>query len=74
VNRRDFVALLGLAVVVVAFVAYEMAGLLLPGWHTISYYASISPGLGHAIEAGFIVAGGGGAVWFYFHLRGRIPK
>ncbi len=74
-TRRDFVILLSLAVIVLGFVAYEIAGLTLPGWHTVSFLASQNPALHVGITVAFVVAGLVGAAWFWWHARkGRIPK
>lgn len=73
-TKRDADILLGLAVIVVGFVAFEMAGLLLPGWHTISYYAAHNAVLDYFLLAAFVLGGLGGAVWFWFHIRRGIPK
>jgi hypothetical protein len=73
-GRWDFVILLSILDAVGIFVAYEMAGLRLQFWHTISYYAQYHPILEWAIIAAFILAGNGLAIWFYFHIKAGIPK
>lgn len=75
-TRKDFVVLLVLAILVLAFVAYEMAGELLPGWDTISFFSQRSNALFDAIFALFILGGLGGAGWWYWHIKrsGRISK
>ena len=75
-TKRDGAVLLGLAVLVLAFVAYEMAGLSLPGWDTVSFFSQRSDPLFVTIFALFILGGLGGAGWWYWHIKraGRIPK
>lgn len=68
--------LLGLAVLVLSFVAYELAGLdpKLPGVHTISYVAQNDHWLAWVIGATFPLAGAAGWVWWHWHLSRRITK
>lgn len=67
--------LLGLLVVVGAFVVYEEAGLRLEGWHTASFYAQQNPLLFFAILILIPVSGLGLMAWWWWHIRrGRIPK
>ncbi len=73
-SRRDFVILLSLAIIVLGFVAYEMAGLLLPGWHTISFYAHASTWLDYGITGLIAGAGAVGVWWWRRHMRSRIPR
>jgi hypothetical protein len=74
-QRRDYVILLGLLVVVAAFVAYEEAGLRLDGWHTISYFSQHNLVLFIAILVLIPASGLGVTVWWWFHIRrGRILK
>jgi hypothetical protein len=73
-SRLDFVVLLSLLVVVTAFVAFEMAGLLLPGWHTISYYAHANRWLDYLISALFLAGGAGGFIWWRHHVSQNIPR
>jgi hypothetical protein len=73
-DRLDFVILLALVVLVAAFVAYEMAGLLLPGFHTISYEAVRHTWLAYLIGALFVAGGLVGLLWWRRHLRSNIAK
>lgn len=67
---NDFGVLLAVVILVVLFAFYEIAGLTLPGWHTISYYAHRYLWVKVAITLGFIV----GAAWFWLHASGDVPK
>lgn len=71
---RDFVILLSLAVLVMAFVAYEMAGEALPGWHTVSFIAQRESPLAIGIGIAFPAAGLGGLAWWIHHMHSRISK
>jgi hypothetical protein len=51
-----------------------MAGLTLPGWHTVSYFAQHSPILALAIGVGIASSGAGGLLWWRHHLKTDIPK
>ena len=73
-GKWDFVVLLSILDAVGIFVAYEIAGLTLPLWHTISYYAQFNQVLEWSIIAAFILAGNGLAIWFYFHIKAGIPR
>jgi hypothetical protein len=73
-SRRDFAVLLGLAVLVLGFVAYEMAGLTIDGWHSVSWYAQHNIVLAAFIGVLFIAGGLGGLLWWIRHLRSRIPR
>jgi hypothetical protein len=75
VNRRDFVILLGLAVLVLAFVAWELGGLTagLP-IHTISWYSQHNAPLAIGIGVAFPAAGIAGLAWWIWHMHSRIPK
>lgn len=73
-SRKDFVVLLTLAVLVLGFVAYEMAGLLLPGWHTLSFLSEHNQPLAIGIGVAFPVAGLAGLAWWIHHMHSRIPK
>lgn len=66
---RDTYVLLGLGILVLAFIAYELAGLTLPGWHTISYYAKYHPWLFSGILLGFMALGMIAPVWWVIHVR-----
>jgi len=74
VTRKDAIVLLVLAVLVIAFVAYEMAGEELPGWHTISFIAQHNSPLAIGIGIAFPAGGIGGAVWWWKHMHSRISK
>lgn len=72
---RDAVVLLSLAVVVLAFVAWELGGLTLGlPIHTISFYAQHNQPLAIGIGIAFPVAGLAGLVWWIRHMRSQIPK
>jgi hypothetical protein len=58
------------AVVGMAGVAYEIAGLTLPGRHTISYSAHRSRPLRLVIFGGFIF----GAAWWWWHSGQEIVR
>jgi hypothetical protein len=75
VTRRDFVVLLSLAIIVLAFVAWELAGLTagLP-IHTISWYSQHNEPLAIGIGIAFPVAGMAGLAWWVHHMHSRIPK
>ena len=73
-NRRDFVVLLLLAVLVIGFVAYEMAGEALPGWHTISFIAQHNSPVAIGIGIAFPLGGIGGAIWWARHMHARISR
>lgn len=73
-SRLDFVILLALLVIVAGFVAWEMAGLLLPGFHTISFEAIHHAWLAYLIGALFVAGGAGGLLWWRHHLKTSIPK
>jgi hypothetical protein len=73
-SRLDFVILLSLLVLVAAFVAWEIAGLTLPGFHTISFEAVHHAWLAYLIGALFVAGGAGGLLWWRHHLTTSIPK
>lgn len=66
---RDTYVLLGLGIIILAFIAYELAGLTPPGWHTISYYAKYHPSLFTAILVGFMVLGLLAPIWWVAHIK-----
>ena len=66
---RDTYVLLGIGIVVLGFICYELAGLTLPGWHTISYLAKQHPSLFTAILVGFLALGMIAPVWWVWHVR-----
>lgn len=74
-TRRDFVVLLSLAVIVLAFVGWELGGLTagLP-IHTISFYAQHNEPLAIGIGIAFPVAGIAGLALWIRHMHSRIPK
>jgi hypothetical protein len=61
-------------VIVLGFVAFEMAGLTVDGLHTISFYASHNRWLDYLISALFLGGGAAGFVWWRHHVRSRIPR
>jgi len=69
INVLLFVGILG-----VAFTAYEIAGLTLPGWHTISWFAHEHVWLRWAISGGFLLIGAMLAIWFPFHAAAPVPR
>lgn len=66
-NVRDFDILAAIPLIALLFTLYEIGGLTLPGWHTISFFASHNPTLKLAIQAAFLIAGLSGAIWFGLH-------
>lgn len=62
----DTIYLLLAAVIFMGFIAYELAALALPKWHTVSWYAA------HQlwIRAGIAV----GLIWWLHHSAGVILK
>ena len=66
---RDTYVLLGLGIVVLLFIAYEIAGLTLPGWHTISFIAKHHPWLYTLILTAFAVGGPVGVWWWAWHIN-----
>jgi hypothetical protein len=66
----DLVALLGFGILGLVFVAFEIAGLTLPGMHTISYLAHHYPLLRLLILALFLLM----AVWWTIHSGRSIPR
>ncbi len=71
---RDFTILLVGVAISLLFVAYEMAGLTIPGWHTISYYASHNQTLRFAISCVMLLAGPISGAWFIWHTSHFIPR
>jgi hypothetical protein len=65
----DTYVLLGLGIVVLMFIAYELAGLMLPGWHTISFIAKHHRELYLIILAAFMLAGLVGPAWWVYHIN-----
>lgn len=74
-TRTDVVVLLCLAIVVLAFVAWELGGLTagLP-IHTISWYSQHDEPLAIGIGVAFPTAGIAGLVWWIHHMHSRIDK
>jgi len=66
----DLVALLGFGILGLVFVAFEIAGLTLPGMHTISYLAHHYPPLRLLILALFLLM----AAWWTIHSGRSIPR
>lgn len=66
---RDTYVLLGLGIIVLGFVGYEIAGLTLPGWHTISYIAKEHRWLYTLILTAFAVAGPLSIWWWVWHIN-----
>ena len=62
----DVLIVLGAGVAGMAAVAYELAGLTVPGWHTISYSAQRSWLLRIIILAGILAS----AAWWWLHTAG----
>jgi hypothetical protein len=58
------------AVLTIAFVFYEIAGLTVPGWHTISWYAHHHVYLRLLILTAFILT----IPWWWLHSGSSIPK
>jgi len=73
-SRVDFVVLLSLLVIVTAFVGYELAGLVLPGWHTVSFFAIHNPALAIGIAVAAFLALIAFEVWWWRHMHSSIPK
>ncbi len=72
---HDTYVLLGLGIIVLAFISYELAGLTLPGWHTISFYAKQHTWLFAAILIGFMALGMVAPMWWTYHVRfGNITR
>ena len=74
-TQIDGTVLLGLLVIVGAFVLYEMEGLQ-PGarWHTISYDAQRNPWLAWLIAGLGVVALIIFELWWKYHLTTNIPQ
>lgn len=60
---EDLAVLFILAILVVSFIFYELAGLTIPGWHTISYLAHNHWYLRFLILLGFLLA----PIWWMIH-------
>ena len=72
---RDTYVLLGLAILVLLFCAVELAGLTLPGFHTISFVAKHNRWLYYAIWGAFVLAGPVGVWWWWWHITfGQISR
>ena len=65
---RDTYVLLGLGILVLGFIAYELAGLTVPGLHTISFIAKHNHWLFVSILVGFMVAGFVAPAWWIWHI------
>jgi hypothetical protein len=66
----DLVALLGFGILGLVFVAFEIAGLTLPGLHTVSYLAHHYPPLRLLILALFLLM----PIWWMQHSGGNVPR
>ena len=66
----DIYSLLGFAILALAFTAYEIAGLTVPGWHTISFLAHGNALLRGVILAGFLLA----PIWWWLHSGHAVAK
>ena len=67
--HHDTYVLLGLGILILGFVAYEIAGLTLPGWHTISWFAKYHSWLFTTILVGFMALGLLAPLWWVGHIR-----
>jgi len=67
---EDLAVLFVVAVLTIAFVFYEIAGLTVPGWHTISWYAHHHVYLRLLILVAFLLA----PVWWTIHSGQDIPR
>lgn len=66
----DVDLLLAAAVAFMAFVAYEIAALVEPGWHTVSWYAKHQLWVRAGVALGFVV----GLIWWFNHTAGPVLK
>jgi hypothetical protein len=73
-TATDLNVLLVVGILGIAFTAYEIGGLTLPGWHTISWYAHQYIWLRWVISGAFILAGITLALWFPGHAAAPVPK
>jgi hypothetical protein len=73
-QANDINMLLAVGIVGLLFTAYELGGLTLPGWHTISFFAHEHVWLRWTISAAFVVAGLSLAIWFPVHAAHDIPR
>lgn len=74
IQTTDINMLLAVGVVGLIFTAYELAGLTLPGWHTISFFAHEHTWLRWVISSSFLIAGLALALWFPVHAAHDIPR
>jgi hypothetical protein len=66
----DLVALLGFGILGLVFVAFEIAGLTLPGMHTVSYLAHGYMPLRLLILVLFALA----TIWWWQHSGTEVPR
>lgn len=67
---EDLTVLFIVAILTLAFIFYEIAGLTLPGWHTISYYSHNHWYLRYLILVGFALT----PFWWFAHSGQPIPR
>jgi hypothetical protein len=67
---EDLAVLFVLAIMTMGFIFYELAGLTLPGWHTISWFSHHHMYLRVVILIAFALT----VPWWWLHSGSDIPR